>query len=93
MHLKIYVTVQVLITLFHITYLTYATAHSGIIENSSTIEPLLHGKNMKVRCLRLALNIKAEVDTVIGFFDIPPYVTIVPPCLQQTCYLSLFLAS
>lgn len=48
---------------------------------------------MKVLCLRLALNIKDDVDTVIGFFDIPPYVTIVPPCLQETCYMSLFLES
>lgn len=29
------------------------------------------------------LNIKDEVDTVTGFFDIPPYVTIVPPCLEH----------
>lgn len=27
---------------------------------------------------------KDEVDTVIGFLDIPPYVTIVPPWLQGT---------
>jgi hypothetical protein len=25
---------------------------------------------------------KDDVDTVIGFLDIPPYVTIVPPCLK-----------
>ena len=30
----------------------------------------------------LTLNMKAEVDTVTGFLDMPPYVTIVPPCLQ-----------
>lgn len=29
------------------------------------------------------LKIKDEVETVIGFFDIPPYVTIVPPCLER----------
>lgn len=26
---------------------------------------------------------KDEVDTVTGFLDIPPYVTIVPPCLHS----------
>lgn len=28
------------------------------------------------------LNMKADVDTVMGFFDIPPYVTMVPRCLK-----------
>jgi len=32
----------------------------------------------------LTLNMKDEVDTVTGFLDIPPYVTIVPPRLQGT---------
>uniref|UniRef100_A0A0A9FHL6 Uncharacterized protein n=1 Tax=Arundo donax TaxID=35708 RepID=A0A0A9FHL6_ARUDO len=26
---------------------------------------------------------KCEVGTVTGFFDIPPYVTMVPPCLKN----------
>jgi hypothetical protein len=37
----------------------------------------------------ITLKIKDEVDTVIGFLDIPPYVTIVPPCLKiKTHYIS-----
>lgn len=35
----------------------------------------------------LTLNMKDEVDTVMGFFDIPPYVTIVPPWLKTKVYL------
>jgi hypothetical protein len=38
----------------------------------------------KITSYSLTLNMKAEVDTVTGFLDIPPYVTIVPPCLQST---------
>lgn len=30
---------------------------------------------------------KDEVDTVIGFLDMPPYVTIVPPCLETNTSL------
>jgi len=26
---------------------------------------------------------KDDVDTVTGFLDIPPYVTMVPPCLEN----------
>lgn len=32
---------------------------------------------------------KDEVDTVIGFLDMPPYVTIVPPCLETNASLHL----
>jgi hypothetical protein len=31
----------------------------------------------------LTLKMKDEVETVTGFLDIPPYVTIVPPCLKR----------
>jgi hypothetical protein len=43
----------------------------------------MRGKE-KFTSYSLTLNMKAEVDAVPGFLDIPPYVTIVPPYLQGT---------
>jgi hypothetical protein len=33
------------------------------------------------------LKMKYEVGTVTGLLDIPPYVTMVPPCLQNKSYV------
>lgn len=47
---------------------------------------------MKEKRRLLTLKMKDEVDTVTGFLDMPPYVTIVPPCLEtNTLHLEVNL--
>lgn len=44
---------------------------------------VINNAQRKQRHNDITLKMKAEVGTVIGFFDIPPYVTMVPPCLEK----------
>lgn len=39
-------------------------------------------KNKNIEKRKGTLKMKDEVDTVMGFLDIPPYVTMVPPILK-----------